>query len=111
MPARDGGAPVRHDNPYSTAIVERWLPTDGLLGNAADLDDLGKAMFQNVAPGGPEAALAVLERALLGPECDEAVSSCAGFVQLIRSLAYDANLIERRIELLLKFRQSRWRRR
>jgi len=95
-----------HDSKEAVAIVEKWLASDGPLGNAANLNEVGKAMFNNVAPVLPEAALAALERALLGPEGDEAVSSCAYYVRLIRSLAYDAALFERCIALLLKFAQA-----
>ena len=39
---------------------------DGSLERVDALNELGKAMFENVAPAAPEAALAALERTLLG---------------------------------------------
>lgn len=113
-----GGAPERllkslsrrlgylHDSKDAIAIVDKWLAVGGRLGNVADLDNVGKAMFNNLAPVAPEAALAAAERAFLGPDGDKAVKSCASYVHLIRSLAYDATLFERCIALLLKFAKA-----
>lgn len=111
-----GGAPIRlatsfsrrlgylHDSKAAIAIVERWLRVGGLLGNVCNLTSVQKAMFNNVSPAAPEAALATLERAVLGPDGDNTVASCADSdcVRLIRSLAYDAKLFERCAILLIK---------
>ncbi|EEF22039.1 conserved hypothetical protein, partial [Ricinus communis] len=51
-----------HDQPAAVAIVERWLAPGGLLHDVSALSDLGRAMFHNVAPVLPEAALSALER-------------------------------------------------
>lgn len=51
-----------HDHPRSVDIVNGWLSVGGLLGDVATLNDLGRAMFENVAPVTPEAALSALER-------------------------------------------------
>lgn len=87
-----------HDHPKAIAIVERWLAPGGLLGNLAALNDLGRAMFENVAPVLPEAALAALERA------DDSHPERANVLQrhrsLLRSLAYDPPLFERSAHLL-----------
>src|SRR4051794_38752411 len=52
-----------HEHPKAVAIVERWLAPGGLLGDVAAFNDLGRAMFENIGPVLPEAALAALERA------------------------------------------------
>jgi hypothetical protein len=95
-----------HGSKEAVAIVEKWLATDGLLGNVANLNEVGEAMLNNVAPAAPEAALAAFERALFGPESDNAVVSCAKYVRLIRSLAHDPPLFERCTALLLKFAEE-----
>jgi hypothetical protein len=90
----------------AVAIVENWLTTDGLLGSVANLNELGEAMLNNVAPAAPEAVLAAFERALLGPESDKAVVSCVKYVRLLRSLAHDPALFERCTALLLKLTEE-----
>jgi hypothetical protein len=95
------------DSKEAKAIVEAWLTPDGLLGNVTNLNELGRAMFSNVAPVAPEAVLWALENALSG--ADEAtLCSCTHFVQLLRSLAYEPAFFLRALALLVKFaaRQS-----
>ena len=84
------------------AIVQGWLASDGLLANVANLNELGRAIFGNVAPVIPEATLASLERALDDAD-DSTVLTCAHFVPLVQSLAYEAMLFERSVALLVKF--------
>jgi hypothetical protein len=92
-----------HDSENANAIVESWLAVGGRLGNVANLNSLGNALLNNVAPVAPERVVAALERALLGPDWDKALGTCADCVQLIRSLAYEPALFERCTALLLKF--------
>ena len=86
----------------AVGIVSKWLGVGGLLEKVAELDDLCRAMFENVAPVAPEEALAALERALLGPQRDEAAKECKKYSDLLRSLAYDATLFERAVALLVE---------
>ncbi|WP_332879396.1 hypothetical protein [Massilia sp. S19_KUP03_FR1] len=88
-----------HDQPSAIAIVERWLAPEGLLHNVSALNELGRTMFHNVAPVLPEAALSALEQvALKSP--DLAVTVWQQYVSLLRSLAYDAPLFERSVQML-----------
>ncbi|MBM2885710.1 exonuclease SbcCD subunit D C-terminal domain-containing protein [Chromobacterium phragmitis] len=50
-----------HEHHKAIAIVKGWLAPDGLLGDVTALNDLGQAMFENVAPVLPEATLAALD--------------------------------------------------
>ncbi|HEY6768584.1 MAG TPA: hypothetical protein VI386_27815, partial [Candidatus Sulfotelmatobacter sp.] len=84
------------------AIVVRWLAPGGLLGNVATLNDSGWAMFENVAPAAPAAALSALERATLLAENKEEVAGHSSYISLIRSLAYDSALFERCVNLILR---------
>jgi hypothetical protein len=88
-----------HDQPKAVTIVDRWLAPDGLLGDVTVLNDIGRAMFENVASVLPEAALAVLERA---GSCstDAATKVWRRYQSLLRSLAYDSSLFERSTQLL-----------
>lgn len=89
-----------HQHPRVVAIVERWLAPGGLLGDVTALNDLGRAMFENVAPVSPEAALAALEREGDGnPE--SAATVWRQYRSLLRSLAYDPILFERSASLLV----------
>lgn len=88
-----------HDHPRAIAIVKRWLAPDGLLGDLAALNDLSRAMFENVAPVLPEAALAALERAGDCPP-DVAIMVWQQHLSLLRLLAYDPPLFERSAQIL-----------
>lgn len=83
-------------------IVEGWLAPDGLLADVANFNELGRAMFENIAPVAPGAVLSALEKALV--DTDEAtLRKCTHFVRLLRSLAYDAEHFERAVRLLARF--------
>jgi hypothetical protein len=88
-----------HYHHRAVAIVERWLAPDGLLGDVNALNDLGRAMFENVAPVLPTATLAALERA---GNWHLGVASMVwrGHIFLPRSLAYEPPLFERSAQLL-----------
>lgn len=90
-----------HGSKEATAIVRKWLGVGGILSDVPNLNDQGKAIFNNVAPAAPEAALSAIERALLGQD-DEALRTCTHVVRLLRLLAYDAALFDRCTALILK---------
>ncbi|MBZ5609127.1 MAG: hypothetical protein LAP38_12770 [Acidobacteriia bacterium] len=91
-----------HASKEAVGIVKKWLGSGGWLENVTRLDDLGRAIFENVAPVAPEDVLAALERPLLGPEDEEAAKRCKDYCDLLRSIAYDAALFERCVALLVK---------
>lgn len=90
-----------HDHPKAIAIVESWLAPNGLLGDVTTLNDLGRAMFENIAPVLPEAALAALER-VGSSHPDEAMTVWRQHISLLRSLAYDPPLFERSAHVLVQ---------
>jgi hypothetical protein len=90
------------DSKEAKAIVQAWLAPDGLLGNVANLNDLGQAMLSNIAPVAPEVVLSALENALSGTD-ETTLRSCTHFVRLLRSLAYEPSFFERVLALLVKF--------
>jgi hypothetical protein len=83
-------------------IVQGWLAPDGLLADVVNLNELGRAMFDNVAPVMPSAVLSALENALANAD-DATVGRCDHFVRLLRSLAYDTENFARAVALLVKF--------
>jgi hypothetical protein len=84
------------------AIVQGWLGPGGLLNDLGALSELGRAMFDNVAPVAPGAALSALEE-LLGGADESALRNSTHFISLLRSLAYDAVYFERAVALLVRF--------
>ncbi|SOF00904.1 hypothetical protein SAMN05446635_8977 [Burkholderia sp. OK233] len=91
-----------HDHPVAVAIVRSWLQPDGRLGDVASLDHTGHTMFENVAPVLEEATLAALERAVFGDTRLPDSFWSSRRVNLLRSLAYNANLFARSTALLVK---------
>ncbi|MES2972942.1 MAG: hypothetical protein V4757_05005 [Pseudomonadota bacterium] len=84
------------DNVRGQQIVRDWLSVDGWLGNVSRFNELGLAMFENVASVCPQEALAALERAaLLAPQ------TISRHVSLLRSLAYEADDFPRSASLLV----------
>ncbi len=95
-----------HTSKEARSIVTRWLGQGGLLENVPALSDLRASMFENVAPVEPEAALAALERAFLGPNGLEAVEKCRRHFPLLRLLAYDPALFERCLGLIVMLAET-----
>jgi len=98
-----------HDSDEAVRLVENWLAPDGKLGDPAALNDLGEAMFSNVAPVSPWATLEALERAADAPgglsfaEYEFGTNKTA---HLLRSLAYDPGLFDRSVSLLVKLAEA-----
>lgn len=89
-----------HEHPRAISIAEQWLRPGGLLGNVIDLNELGQAMLENIAPVAPEATLSALERA--GHiNRESAIKVWYRHRELITSLAYDPILFERSVSLLV----------
>ncbi|CAJ4226671.1 Uncharacterised protein [Burkholderia pseudomallei] len=88
-----------HRSPQATSIVERWLAPSGYLGNVAAFDDLRLAMFENIAPVCPEAALAALERCRTQDQ-ENAIAVWQRHARLLRSLAYEPALFTKCTALL-----------
>ena len=56
------------DSVQARSIVSGWLSPGGMLEKPEELNDLGYAIFLNIAPVEPERALSALERSLFGPK-------------------------------------------
>jgi hypothetical protein len=83
-------------------IVQGWLAPDGLLADVLGLNELGRAMFENVAPVLPEATLSALESVFANAD-KETLLRGGHFIRLLHSLAYDPELFERAVKLLCRF--------
>lgn len=93
-------------NQQAQRIVRGWLDPNGLLGGFPQLNDLGHAVFENIAPVVPDATLAALERVLLKAPGPEVIAMCERYLRLLRSLAYDPALFERCMGLIVKIVES-----
>ncbi|MCK1733961.1 hypothetical protein IVA79_08340 [Bradyrhizobium sp. 138] len=90
------------DSKEAKALVDGWLAPGGLLGDVSDLNELGCAIFANIAPVAPEAVLTAIERTVASGD-EETLNRCKHFVRLLRSLAYEERFFERAIAVLIRF--------
>lgn len=90
-----------HETNEAKAVVRKWLESGGILCEPADLNELGTAIFKNVAPVEPELALAALEKSLSDSNQD-ALAAYARYTEILRAIAYEPALFERAATLLLK---------
>ncbi len=95
-----------HNCPEAIAIAARWLESDGLLGEVSSLNDLGRTMFNNIAPVAPDAVLCALERALSGPQDIQSMEEWEHFVPLLHSLAHESRLFDRCVAVLIRLAEA-----
>lgn len=85
-------------------IAGDWLSAHGKLGDLAELNELGKQIFSNIAPIDQDAALSALERAVENADFVSVKNSERDhFSRIARSLAYDPELFVRASRVLTKF--------
>lgn len=87
-------------HPQALKIAARWLAPDGLLGDLASLNEDRRHMFVNIAATDQMAAVQALERAASRDVWRE-------YLQVIRSLAYEAVMFERCAAMLYQVATSR----
>lgn len=93
-----------HDNAHAAALAAKWFSPGGLLEPIGTYNELGKALFMNIAPVDPAATLTFIEQAaskhawFFGPENQNRVE----ITRTIRSIAYDPALFDRCVTLLKK---------
>lgn len=96
-----------HDSADARAAVERWLRTDGPLGDLTTRGADGIQIISNIAPAAPEAILARIERELSGPAGDAMLDPKSSerwrLIRLIKLLAYDPPMFDRAATLLARF--------
>lgn len=94
-----------HDSPEACEIAQQWM--EEWLPSPATLNDLGRALFFNLAPLVPEQALAKLETAVNGDHRATFISSDwssrNSWMALTHSLAYEAPLFDRAARICLAY--------
>jgi hypothetical protein len=97
-----------HESEEARQIARKWLSEKGILGDVANLNDLGISLLQNIAPICQEEVLSSIERVLKNnKENAELFFSRANkyydqISSLLRSLAYERDLFVRSVILLSK---------
>jgi hypothetical protein len=89
-------------SPEARSIVELWLAQGGILADLQNLNELGRAILENVASTAPGAVLSGLEKAFLNAD-DETLRRSIFVVRLLRLIAYDAKHFSRCVALLVSF--------
>ena len=97
-----------HDSEAAKNIVEEWLEPEGWIGKSIEnLSQFGVDVLKNIAPVSPEATLSAVERAANGSSgitfTSRKNSHHVMFVRLLRHLAYDPELFERSLNLIIRF--------
>ena len=95
-----------HDSEAATSIAERWISDTAYLGTTEQLNDLGIALFQNLAPLSPGAALVAIEAKATASK-DAFFSTKAvqrqKWMSMLRAIAFDPEYFERATWLLAQF--------
>jgi hypothetical protein len=88
-------------SPEAIAIAHGWLDHKGWIGSCVwNLNEFGKAVFQNCLPADPEAGLRALEAGLPAHDPDNPITTGDYVPRALRSLAWDAALFDRCVTLL-----------
>jgi hypothetical protein len=90
-----------HTSPAAQRIVKHWLVDNGLLGRVEKLNEAGRAMLNNVAPVDPIGAIDAIERAMLRARQAGKILAGEEFRTLLLSLAFEAELFDRCVALIL----------
>ncbi|MEX0905942.1 MAG: hypothetical protein WD028_09490 [Balneolaceae bacterium] len=99
-----------HESEKAGEIAEKWLSKDDLLGDISNLNRHGIDLLKNVAPIRPEATLKAIERAANSEQGKDFTSrdnkNYVDISHLLTSLAYDPELFDRSVDLLIRFTLS-----
>ncbi len=97
-----------HDSEVAKNIVEEWLEPEGWIGKSIEnLSQFHVDVLKNIAPVSPGATLSAVERTANGNSGITFTSKenphHMMFVRLLRHLAYDPELFERSVNLIIRF--------
>jgi len=88
------------------SITKTWLQSDGLLASLADLSELGRTIFDNIAAVAPDKTLGAIERTLLGSEDPEIAITCKRYLRTLRLLAWDPKLFDRSVASIVRIAKA-----
>ncbi len=88
-------------SPEAAGIVREWFAPKGWIGSCIwNLNEFGKAIFQNSLPANPQAGLQALEAGVPVHDADTPITTGNYVPHALRSLAWDASLFDRCVALL-----------
>lgn len=90
-----------HTSDAAQRLTREWLGDGGRLGRAEELNEIGRAMFVNVAPVAPVSVLDAIERAQRRQGEIGARLEGEEFRTLLLSLAFESELFDRSVALIL----------
>jgi hypothetical protein len=93
-----------HDSPQAQEIVAKWLEPSGWLAETENLNDLGLAVFDNIAPVNPEAIFRAIKTASERIDPSKENSKLVDkLCQLLRALAYEPKYFDEATTLIGQF--------
>ena len=97
-----------HDSPEAQAIVAGWLGNGGRLSEIEKLDQAGIILLDNIAPVNPDAVMKSIQQSVKQGSAlfDNTNSHRGKIIDLLRSLAYEANSFDEAALLIGKFARS-----
>ncbi|EKV01262.1 hypothetical protein Lepto7375DRAFT_3417 [Leptolyngbya sp. PCC 7375] len=97
-----------HTSPKAQAIVKFWLSNGYFFDDALQVNEQNVNIFRNIAPVAPEMALEVIERAVDKNEAFLTHRSLSHqrFSELLCKIAYDSQLFQRSVNLLIQFTKA-----
>lgn len=99
-----------HDSTSAQEVVSDWLGAQGILADLMTIDENGLQLLTNIAPVNPEAVLSAIERCSVGEEGGDFTSRnnprFSTIVDLLLLLAYEDDLFDRAVAVLMKFVES-----
>ncbi|NTW88236.1 MAG: hypothetical protein HGB26_03735 [Desulfobulbaceae bacterium] len=95
-----------HDSHEAQGVVQRWLQSDGPLGDLFEDGELGCQIITNIAPVAPDLVLSHLEQKLDGDGINRIIISKGSnrwqWIRLIKALGYEENLFRSAALLLAR---------
>jgi hypothetical protein len=89
-----------HTSKEAAEIVREWFGGNGWINDVWNLTEFGKAIFQNILPTDPEAALRAIEVGMPVHDASTPIRVGQYIPRALRSIAYDAALFDRCVVLL-----------
>ena len=93
-----------HESKAVRGVVQEWLKPGGRYGDIATLSEIGRQIFENIAPVHQEASLDALDRATLNADFISTNNhNRSRFARIARSLAYEPEMFDQAVKVLERF--------
>jgi hypothetical protein len=96
-----------HDSQEAQTTVHRWLDVGGPLADLTTLGNDGITILRNLAPVAPQAVLAKIRKATIGPNADALIGMVASnrteLIGLVKALAFEPGMFDDAALTLVRF--------